>query len=156
MRITIAILAVFGAVCLAACSPGPQGPKGEQGPPGPQGAKGDQGPVGPQGAKGEQGPAGPQGARGEQGSPGPEGKRGPPGSAGPQGPAAASASTGLHVVRQDACEPNEACKLECGPGEKLASVTCPGGTVAISKNANVEAASCTNTQGAALALCVQP
>jgi len=67
---SIAIVALIGAFALAACSPGPQGQKGDQGPAGPQGAKGEQGPPGPQGLKGDQGIPGPQGATGEQGPPG--------------------------------------------------------------------------------------
>src|SRR5208337_631076 len=45
-------------VALAACSPGPQGQKGEQGPQGPQGAKGEQGLLGPAGSIGQAGPPG--------------------------------------------------------------------------------------------------
>ena len=163
MRSTIAIFAVVvGAFSLAACSEPAPGPKGEQGPPGPQGQKGEQGPPGPQGAKGEQGipgPQGPQGANGEQGPPGPQGpqgakgekgEQGPTGQAGPAGP---SGSTGLHVVRQDNCE-NNSCTLACGSGETLASITCPSGTVSISKNGDVETVTCRNGQGPALALCM--
>jgi Collagen triple helix repeat (20 copies) len=181
MRSTIAIIAVVvGAFSLATCSepapgpkgeqgpPGPQGTKGEQGPagpqgangeqgpPGPQGANGEQGPAGPQGANGEQGPAGPQGANGQQGPPGPQGangEQGPPGPAGQAGPAGPSGSTGLHVVRQDNCE-NNSCTLACGSGETLASITCPSGTVSISKNGDVETVTCGNGQGPALALCM--
>ena len=164
---------------------GPQGAKGEQGPPGPQGAKGEgaPGPQGPQGAKGEQGAPGPQGAKGEQGPPGPQGQQGPPGAkgepgtqgpqgqrgekgeqgapgpAGPAGQAGASGSAGsagLHMLRQDTCDANSGCKLECSAGEKFASVTCLGGTVAISKNGDTETASCSNSPGPAMALCMRP
>ena len=131
---TIAIIAVVvGAFSLATCSEPAPGPKGEQGPPGPQGTKGEQGPAGPQGANGEQGPPGP---------------------AGQAGPAGPSGSTGLHVVRQDNCE-NNSCTLACGSGETLASITCPSGTVSISKNGEVETATCGNPQGPALALCLK-
>ena len=117
------------AVFLTACGQGPQGPKGEQGPPGPQGAQGPPGAPG----KGEQGPPGPQGAKGDQGPPG----------------------AGLHVVRQDSCSSN--CKLACEAGETIASVTCaPQGTISITKNGDTETASCSNSPGAALALCVRP
>jgi Collagen triple helix repeat (20 copies) len=157
MRSTIAIIAVVvGAFSLATCSEPAPGPKGEQGPPGPQGTKGEQGPAGPQGANGEQGPAGPQGANGQQGPPGPQGangEQGPPGPAGQAGPAGPSGSTGLHVVRQDNCE-NNSCTLACGSGETLASITCPSGTVSISKNGDVETVTCGNGQGPALALCM--
>jgi hypothetical protein len=95
------------------------------------------------GPKGEQGPPGPQGAKGEKG------EQGPPGPAGQAGP-----STGLHVVRQDNCE-NNTCTLACGSGETVASVTCPSGTVSISKNGEVETATCGNPQGPALALCLK-
>src|ERR1039457_2266566 len=159
MRISIAIIALVGAFWLAGCSPGPQ--KGEQGPPGPQGAKGEQGPPGSQGAKGEgaPGPQGPQGANGEQGAPGPQGAKGEQGAPAPSGPAGqadATGSAGLHVVRQDACDSASKCDLACSAGETLASVICPGGTVAISKNGEVETASCSNSAGPVLALCVRP
>src|ERR1700722_18041618 len=108
MRNSIVTVAFLGIFLLAGCSQGPQGGKGEQGPQGPQGAKGEQGPPGPQG---------PQGAKGEQGAP---------------GLAASAAAINLHVVRQDTCENN--CSLSCNAGETFASVTCPGGTVSISKN----------------------
>jgi len=81
------------------------------------------------------------------------GEQGPPGPAGQAGPAGPSGSTGLHVVRQDSCE-NNTCTLACGSGETLASVTCPSGTVTISKNGEVETATCGNGPGPALALCL--
>jgi collagen triple helix repeat protein len=140
------------AIFLSACGQGPQGPKGEQGPPGPQGAKGDQGPPGPAGVagpKGEQGQAGPQGAQGEQGPPGPQGAKGDQGPPGPSGP-------GLHVVKQESCLGSSNCSLVCEAGETLASVTCPQGAVAITKNGDTETASCSNSPGPALALCVHP
>jgi hypothetical protein len=167
MRMSVAIILLFGAVSVAACSQGPQGSKGEQGPAGPQGAKGEQGPAGPpgpSGSKGEQGSPGPQGAKGEQGPPGPQGSvgpkgeqgsAGPPGPSGQAGPPGPAGSSGLHVVRQDACQDNK-CDLACNAGEQIASVTCPGGTFSIGKNADVESASCTSTPGPALALCVKP
>jgi Collagen triple helix repeat (20 copies) len=103
---------------------------GPQGPPGPQG---DAGPQGPQGVKGETGPIGPSG---------------PPGAAG---------SSGLHALRQEGCgQGGSNCDLTCSPGEKLISVTCPGGTIAISRNADIEAATCTSATGPALALCMKP
>ena len=94
-----------------------------------KGQPGDQGPAGPQGEKGDTGPAGPQG---------------PPGPAG---------ATGLHVLRQTSCAANT-CDLTCSPGEQLVSVTCPGGSIQISKTADVEAASCNGSPGPALALCM--
>jgi Collagen triple helix repeat (20 copies) len=163
-------LAVFVVLTLAlfvsACSQGAQGPKGDQGPPGPQGAKGDQGPPGAAGAtgpKGEQGQAGPPGPRGEQGPPGPQGAKGdqgPPGVQGQKGDkgeqgASGGASAGLHVVRQDTCDSSN-CSLACNPGESLASVTCPQGVVSVTKNGDTESASCSNSPGPALALCVRP
>jgi Collagen triple helix repeat (20 copies) len=134
MRKSAAFVAFTLAVFLSACG---QGPKGEQGPPGPQGAKGDQGPPGAAGVtgpKGEQGPPGPQGAKGDQG---------------PSG-------TSLHVVRQDSCEGSSNCGMACAAGETLASVTCPQGAVSITKNGDTETASCSNSPGPALALCVHP
>jgi hypothetical protein len=151
-RFVIFTLAVF----LSACGQGQQGPKGEQGPPGPQGAKGDQGPPGPPGVaglKGEQGQPGPQGAKGEQGPPGPQGPKGEKGDKGDQG---ASGAASLHVVRQDSCEGSSTCNLACGAGESLASATCPHGAVSITKNGDTETASCSNSPGPALALCVRP
>lgn len=101
---------------------------------------------GPQGPAGQQGPAGPQG---------PPGVKGDTGSAGPPGPAGPAGSTGLHVVRQEACTGNN-CDLTCAPGEKIASVTCPGGTMTISSSGGVESVACANTPGPALALCIKP
>jgi hypothetical protein len=138
--------------------PGPQGPQGaqgDQGPPGPQGQQGAKGEAGSDGAKGEggpPGPPGPKGDKGEAGSQGAKGEAGPAGPQGPPGPAGAAASTGFHVVRQDSCGSN--CTLACGSGETLASITCTGGTVSVSKEGDAEAASCSNGSGPALALCV--
>jgi hypothetical protein len=44
--------------------------------------------------------------------------------------------------------------LTCANGETLASVTCPQGTVSITKTGETEAVSCANSPGPALALCV--
>ncbi len=172
----LAFLVLSGALFLAACGQGQPGPKGEQGPAGPQGAKGEQGPPGPAGAvgpKGEQGPPGPQGPKGEQGPPGPQGPKGdpgqagPPGPAGPQGapgekgpigpasPASAAAPANLHVLRQDSCDA-AGCLLACNAGETLASVTCLQGTASITKNGDVESATCQNSPAPALVLCVKP
>jgi hypothetical protein len=144
-------------------SAGVTGPNGEQGPAGPPGPKGEQGQAGPPGPKGEEGQAGPPGPKGEQGPPGPQGAKGdqgPPGPPGPQGPkgeqTASAASPGLHVVRQDACEGSSNCNLTCDAGESLASVTCPQGVVSITKNGDTETASCSNSPGPALALCMRP
>jgi hypothetical protein len=170
MRKSAAFVVFTLAVFLSACGQGQQGPKGEQGPPGPQGAKGDQGPPGAAGVtgpKGEQGQAGPAGPKGEQGPPGPQGPKGdqgPPGSPGLQGAkgdkgeqdASDAASPGLHVVRLDTCESPSNCNLACNAGESLASVTCPQGVVSITKNGDTETASCSNSPGPALALCVRP
>jgi hypothetical protein len=173
MRKSAAFVVLALAMFLSACGQGQQGPKGEQGPPGPQGAKGDQGPPGPAGVtgpKGEQGQAGPPGPKGEQGPPGPQGAKGDqglPGSPGLQGSkgdkgvkgeqgASGSASSGLHVVRQDTCVGSASCNLACEAGESLASVTCPQGVVSITKNGDTETASCSNSPGPALALCLRP
>jgi hypothetical protein len=132
MRKSSAFVVLTLAVFLSACSQGPQGL---------QGAKGDQGPPGPAGAagaKGEQGPPGPQGAKGDQGPPGPTG----------------GAVSGLHVVRQDTCD-SSSCSLACDAGESLASVTCPQGVLSISKSGDTETASCSNSPGPAIALCVR-
>jgi hypothetical protein len=130
MRISIAIIALVAAFSLAGCSKGPEGPAGAQGPAGPQGPQGEQGPPGLQG---------PQGAKGEQGA---------PGLAGPPGPVG-----GLRALKRDRCDTSEKCDLECSPGEKLVSVTCPNGTIELSKTD--EAATCSNSPGPALALCIR-
>jgi collagen triple helix repeat protein len=98
------------------------------------------------------GPAGPQGDPGSQGPPGEAGATGPQGPAGPPGPVGA---TGLHALRNESCGQGSNCDLTCSPGEKLVSVTCPGGTVTITRNADIEAAACGNTPGPALALCMK-
>jgi hypothetical protein len=142
MRISIAIVALVAAcTLLAGCSKGPEGPKGQQGPAGPQGPQGEQGPPGPQGPKGEQGGPGPQGPQGAKGEQGPTGQAGP-------------GSTGLRALKQDRCDTSANCNLECSPGEKLVSVTCPGGIIELSKTDEV--ATCSNSPGPALALCIRP
>jgi len=88
---------------------------------------------GPQGPKGEQGPPGPQGAKGDQGPPGP----------------------GFSVVRQDSCPGSSDCNLACEPGETIASITCPQGAISITKSGNTETASCSNSPGPAVAICVR-
>jgi hypothetical protein len=103
--------------------------EGAQGPPGPQG---DAGPQGPQGAKGETGPIGPPGAPGAPGS------------------------SGLHALRQGGCGQSSNCDFTCSPGEKLISVTCPGGAIAITRNGDIESATCSSATGPALALCMKP
>jgi hypothetical protein len=89
---------------------------------------------------------------GPQGPPGPPGDAGPAGPAGPPGP---MGSSGLHALRQNACGQTSNCDLTCSPGERLVSVTCPGGAITITKNADIEAAACTNANGPALALCMK-
>ena len=103
--------------------------------------------------EGAQGPAGPQGDAGPQG---PQGVKGETGPIGPAGPPGASGTSGLHALRQPGCGQASNCDLTCSPGEKLISVTCPGGTIAISKNADIEAATCSSATGPALALCMKP
>jgi hypothetical protein len=151
MRKSATVVIFTLAVFLSACGQGQQGPKGEQGPPGPQGAKGDQGPPGPPGvagAKGEQGQPGPQGPKGEQGPPGPQGAKGDQGPAGAPGPS-------LHVVRQDSCQGSSKCNLACDAGETIGSITCPQGEISIIKNGDTENASCSNSPGPAMAICVR-
>ena len=101
-------------------------------------------------SKGPEGPAGPQGPQGEQGLPGPQGAKGEQGPAGQAGPG----STGLRALKQDRCDTSANCNLECSPGERLVSVTCPGGIIELSKTD--EAATCSNSPGPALALCIRP
>src|ERR1700722_7079120 len=141
MRKPIAIVTLLAACLLCACSPGPQGQKGDQGPPG---AKGEQGPPGPQGPVGQQGPPGPPG------TPGPDGAGGGIGPAGPASPASAS---GLHALTEPTC--GARCDLICSLGERLVSVTCPGGTVHIQQGDEANAASCVGASGPAIALCMR-
>jgi hypothetical protein len=100
---------------------------------------------GPAGPAGPQVAAGPQGASGQKGDAGPIGPQGPPGPVG---------ATGLHALRQE-CGAGSNCDLTCSPGEKLISASCPGGTVAITRNADIESAACSNSPGPALALCMK-
>jgi hypothetical protein len=58
-------------------------------------------------------------------------------------------------MRQDKCEDGGGCNLSCKQGETIASVTCPGGNVSLSKNGDTETAACTNSPGPALALCLK-
>src|SRR5689334_3559744 len=141
MRKSIVVMLTLTAF-LAACSPSHQGPKGEQGPPGPQGIKGDQG---------QAGPAGPPGPKGDQGE---KGDKAEQTATAAQGTSAASRA--LHVIRSDNCEGSLNCTLACDAGEAIASVTCPQGAISITKNGDTETASCTNSRGPALALCLRP
>jgi hypothetical protein len=103
-------------------------------------------------SKGPQGPAGPQGDAGPQG---PAGKTGPAGPQGPAGPPGPLGATGLHVIRQASCGTANNCDLTCSPGEELVSVTCPGGSINISRSGGIDAAACSNTPGPAIALCMK-
>ena len=55
----------------------------------------------------------------------------------------------MRCYSHDNCE-NNSCTLACGSGETLASITCPSGTVSISKNGDVETVTCRNGQGPAI------
>jgi hypothetical protein len=101
---------------------------------------------GPEGPPGPQGPAGPEGPAGKQGETGPLGPAGPPG---PKG------STGLHFVHHESCGPTNNCDLTCSPGERLVSITCPGGKIEITRNGGIESAACNDSPGPVLALCMQ-
>jgi len=152
MRLSIAVVALIAAFSLTGCFDGPQGPpgpKGEAGAAGPQGPKGDVGPIGQTGSRGQPGQAGPIGPPGPPGPPGAPGPSGPPGSAGAN---AAAGSPGLHAITIEAC--GKSCELACGAGQKLVSVTCPGGTIRIHKAAEPETATCNNASGPALGLCM--
>jgi hypothetical protein len=63
------------------------------------------------------------------------GPAGPPGPEGPPGPAG---TAGLHAITVTACDTK--CELLCAAGEKLVSVTCPGGTIWIGRDADSEMA----------------
>ena len=47
------------------------------------------------------------------------------------------------------------CELLCSAGEKLVSVTCPGGKIWIGRTAESETATCSDSPGPALALCIK-
>ena len=148
MRLSITIVAIVLGFSLAGCFEGPQGPQGPAGPPGPAGPAGPQG-----GASGPAGVAGPPGPPGPAGPNGAGGGVGPAGPAGPLGPAGPAGTTGLHALSQPACDTE--CELICSPGEKLVSVTCPGGTIHIEEIADSHSASCIHGSGPALALCMR-
>jgi hypothetical protein len=156
MRAFAGAIALVAAFSLSACFEGAQGPQGAAGPPGPQGAAGAAGPQGPAGPPGPQGEKGLAGAVGVAGPPGPAGAGGgvgPAGPAGPEGPPGPAGSAGLHALSEAACDTK--CELLCSAGEKLVSVTCPGGTIWIGRTAESETATCSNSPGPALALCVK-
>lgn len=62
-------------------------------------------------------------------------------------------SAGLHALSETACDTK--CVLLCAAGEKLVSVTCSGGTIWIGRTAETETATCSNSSGPALALCMK-
>jgi Collagen triple helix repeat (20 copies) len=136
MRLSIAFIALVIGFSLAGCFEGPQGPQGAAGPPGPPG---------PQGERGVPGPAGLAGPPGPPTASGGVGPAGPAGSVGPAGP---SATAGLHPLSASACKTK--CELICSPGEKLVSVTCPGGITHIEKLADSDSASCIGASEPAL------
>ena len=141
MRFSVAAVALVLGFSMAGCFEGPQGPQGPAGPPGP---------AGPAGAGAGTGPPGPPGLAGPNGAGGGVGPAGPPG---PPGPASPASTTGLHALFQPAC--NTKCELICSPGEKLVSVTCPGGKIQIEAIAESNSASCISGSGPALALCLR-
>lgn len=156
MRAFAAVIALVAAFSLSGCFEGPQGQQGAAGPPGPQGAAGPAGPQGPAGPPGPQGEKGQPGAAGVAGVPGPAGAGGgvgPAGPPGPEGPAGPAGTAGLHALTETACDTK--CELLCSAGEKLVSVTCPGGTTWIGRTAESETATCSNSPGPALALCMK-
>jgi hypothetical protein len=146
MRLSIAVVVLVTSFVLAGCFEGPQGPQGPAGSTGPAGPQG-QGAPGPAGIAGPPGPPGPPGPDGAGGGVGPAGPPGPPGPAGPAG------ATSLHALSAPACATK--CELICSPGEKLVSVTCPGGTIHIEEIADSNSASCISAVGPALALCMR-
>ncbi len=145
MRFSVAVVALVLGLSMAGCFEGPQGPQGPAGPPGPAGA-----------AAGLTGPPGPSGPPGPPGLPGPDGAGGgvgPAGPPGPPGPAGPAGTASLHALFQPAC--NTKCELICSPGEKLVSVTCPGGKIQIEAIAESNSALCISGSGPALALCLR-
>ena len=156
MRAFAAALALVAAFSLSACFEGVQGPQGTAGAPGPQGPAGPAGPPGPAGSAGPQGEKGAPGAAGVAGLPGPAGAGGgvgPAGPAGPVGPPGPAGTAGLRVLTEAGCDTK--CVLLCAAGEKMVSVTCPGGTIWIGRTAESETATCSNSPGPALALCTK-
>jgi hypothetical protein len=142
MRLSIAVVALVAGFSLVGCFEGPQGSQGPAGPAGPAGSQGEKGDPGPVGVAGPPGPPGPNGAGGGVGPAGPAGPPGPPGPAG---------TSGVHALRMTTCA--DRCELICSLGEKLVSVTCPGGTFHIEQTES-NMASCTGAAGPALALCM--
>jgi hypothetical protein len=159
MRAFVAIVVVIAAFSLSGCFEGPTGAQGPAGPPGPTGSAGPEGPRGPAG------PAGPPGLQGEKGTPGAAGVAGlagpagaaggvgPAGPAGSEGPPGPAGTAGLHALSEAGCDAK--CVLLCAAGEKIVSVTCPGGTIWIGRTAETETATCSNSAGPALALCMK-
>ncbi|MGA9321522.1 MAG: hypothetical protein WBW06_10750, partial [Xanthobacteraceae bacterium] len=72
--------------------------------------------------------------------------------AGSLGPAGAAGTAGLHALTAPACEIR--CELTCAQGEKVVSVTCPGGKIHIGNDAESATATCVGGSGPALALCM--
>jgi len=150
MRAFAAAVALIAAFSLTGCFEGAQGPAG---PPGAAGSAGPQGAAGPPGPQGEKGLAGAVGIAGPPGPAGAAGGVGPAGPPGPEGPPGSAGTAGLHAVSETACDSK--CELLCSAGEKLVSVTCPGGTIWIGRTAESETATCSNSPGPALALCMK-
>ncbi|SRR5579863_2039685 len=137
MRLPIVFATLAVSLLLAGCFEGPQGPQGPAGAPGA---------AGPRGETGAPGPAGPPGPAGAAGGVGPAGPAGPAGAPGPAGIA------GLQALSSSTCQTK--CELICPAGEKLVSVTCPGGTIHFEKNADSDMATCVGSTDTALALCM--
>jgi Collagen triple helix repeat (20 copies) len=150
MRAFAAAIALVAVFSLSGCFEGPQGSAGPAGPPGVAGPAGPQGPAGPPGAQGEKGLPGAVGVAGPAGT---GGGVGPAGPAGPEGPPGPAGTAGLRALSETACDTK--CELLCSAGEKLVSVTCPGGTIWIGRTAESETATCSNSPGPALALCMK-
>ena len=150
MRAFAVAAALIAALSLTGCFEGTQGPQGAAGPPGAAGPAGPQGPAGPHGPQGEKGPPG---AAGVVGAVGAGGGVGPAGPAGPEGPPGPAGTAGLHALSETACDSK--CELLCSAGEKLVSVTCPGGKIWIGRTAESETATCSDSPGPALALCIK-
>ena len=150
MRPFAAAVALIAAFSLTGCFEGAQGPAG---PPGAAGSAGPQGPAGPAGPQGEKGLAGAVGIAGPPGPAGAAGGVGPAGPPGPEGRPGPPGTAGLHAISETACDSK--CELLCSAGEKLVSVTCPGGTIWIGRTAESETATCSKSPGPALALCMK-
>jgi hypothetical protein len=90
---------------------------------------------------------GPPGPKGDAGAAGPKGAAGP---AGPAGPAGAAGSAGFRIVTEGGGV------ITCNAGERLAALTCNGGTGTIAKNsAGQDSGTCNPANAGAVGICAK-